>query len=353
MARTLAALMALLGAATAAQAQAHDKARANSYDDAWEAGWVAHGRSVYRTAAKTTGFVLQVGDSITHSNPSSQWPRSPNGATTEDLAAISWCLADVAWPGSQNDTSSKNGWYLACADTSGIRGMCSGSGLDTIELTTGGGNGGTTMPMTSDPAAARTYVADGTTYSSDLQIHTVAAAFQDAQYAVLMIGTNDMNAGRDVDATATNVTSIVDALEAQNVVVVLSTIPPHFDAAKNANVVAYNDRLRTLAQTRGLPLIDYYAEILARRPGTSWNGTLLGLDDLHPSASGGGYSSSSDPYVPGGDSATHATGDACLNVGYLLRSWLTIQKLKEVKSYVSDGNNPPASPPPVPPPAPP
>ena len=41
------------------------------------------------------------------------------------------------------------------------------------------------------------------------------------------------------------------------------------------------------------------------------------------------------------DPATLTTGDAASNVGYLLRSWLTIQKRKEVKRYVVDGINPP------------
>ena len=36
----------------------------------------------------------------------------------------------------------------------------------------------------------------------------------------------------------------------------------------------------------------------------------------------------------------HLTGDALSNVGYLLRSWLTVQKLKEVKAFVVDGVNP-------------
>jgi hypothetical protein len=95
-----------------------------------------------------------------------------------------------------------------------------------------------------------------------------------------------------------------------------------------------------LARTRSLPLIDFYQEILLRGPGTTWLGTLIATDGLHPTATGAGFSSDSNPYSSGGDSATHTTGAALDNVGYLLRSWITIQKLKEVKRHVIDGVNP-------------
>lgn len=333
--------------------QANDKTRANSYDDAWENNWVTHCRTVLSGGTgKTAGFVLQVGDSITHSNPYSQWPRSRTGASAEDTAILNWIKSTDGFPISNNgDTSNKNGFYLAAADTSGIRGMTAASGLDTIEALSGDGNGGTAMPVESDPATARTRVADGATYTGNLNFYTMAAAFNDAQFAVVMLGTNDMSAGRAVNTTINNLAGIVDALEARNIVVILSTIPPH--PTQGALATSYNAAIRTLAQSRQLPLIDFEAEILARRPGTTWNGTLLVLNDVHPSASGGGFDSASSPYLDGGDSATHLTGTSCSNVGYLLRSWLTVQKLKEVKSYVVDGVNPPTLPPPPPPPPPP
>jgi hypothetical protein len=346
MIQTLALLTALLP-------QTNDKTQANAYDDAWESNWVTHCRTVLSGGTgKTAGFVLQVGDSITHSNPYSQWPRNRTGASAEDTAILNWIKSTDGFPISNNgDTSNKNGFYLAAADTSGNRGMTASSGLDTIEALSGDGNGGTAMPTETDPATARTRVADGTTYTGNLNLYTMAAAFNDAQFAVVMLGTNDMSAGRAVNTTITNLTAIVDALEARNIVVILSTIPPH--PTQGALTTSYNAAVRTLAQNRQLPLIDFEAEILARQPGTAWNGTLLNLNDVHPSASGAGFDSSSSPYLDGGDSATHLTGTSCSNVGYLLRSWLTVQKIKEVKSYVVDGVNPPVTPPPPPPPPPP
>lgn len=328
----------LLILASLAGALQNDAAQANSYDNPWEAAWVAHSRSLYRTTGKTAGFVLEIGDSITHSNPYSQWPRLGSGQTPEDAALLAWCRA-ASWGSGNADTSNKNGWYLAAADTSGSRGMTASSGIDASELLSGTGNGGAAMPAQTDPAAARALVADGASYPGNLQIATVAAAFEDAQFALLMIGTNDASAGRPAAAYAADFAALVDALEARNIVPILSTLPPHYNA--ESLVLAYNAAIASLAQTRGLPLIDFHAEILARRPGTSWNGTLLNLDDVHPTASGAGYSSSSDPYTPGGNPASHTTGDACLNAGYLLRSWLAVQKLKEVKLYVADGVDPP------------
>jgi hypothetical protein len=115
--------------------------------------------------------------------------------------------------------------------------------------------------------------------------------------------------------------------------VILSTIPPR----TSGDVTPYNDAIKTLAQTAKLPLIDYYAEILARQPGVAWQTTLISGDGVHPT----GAAPAADPYASGGDPAAHRTGANAANDGYLLRGWLTMQKLKEVKSYVADGVNPP------------
>jgi GDSL-like lipase/acylhydrolase family protein len=340
----------LAGVAFLAFAQTNDKVQANAYDDAWETQWIAHCRAIFNAGTnKTAGFVLQLGDSITHSSPYCQWPRSGMGnMSTEDWNLVTWIKADLAYyPGTQNDTTSKNGFYLAVADTSGNRGMTAGSGLDANEFLNGSGNGAVAMPSDTVQASAATKVADGATYPDNLHHTTVAAAFGDAPFAVLMLGTNDVNwMGRTPAAFATDLTSIVNTLEAKNIVVILSTVPP-MRAPKD--VTPFNTEIRNFAQSRGLPLIDFYMEVLARRPGTTWDGTLIGADGIHPTATDGTYDSSSNPYQAGGSSLTHTTGAPAANVGYLLRSWLTIQKLKEVQSYIANGVNP-APPPPVVPP---
>jgi len=317
----------------------NDKQQANGYDNAWEDGWVQHCRTIYNAGTgKTAGFVLQIGDSITHANPYSQWPRYGAGKTSEDSALCTWASTSVMGSGT-NDVNNKNGFYLAVADTAS-RGMTAAGGISTAEMLSGSGNGSTAMPSDTNTASAKLKIADAT-YNNDIHIDTLAAAFADARYAVLMLGTNDANAGRSANAFITDLTAIVDKLEARKIVVILSTIPP-MTSAGGASVDAYNTAIRNLCQTRGLPLIDYHAEILARRPGTGWQNTLISSDGVHPSATGGGYDAASNPYADGGDAATHTTGAACANSGYLLRSWLAIQKLKEVKSYVGDGVNPPS-----------
>jgi MYXO-CTERM domain-containing protein len=307
----------------------NDKTQANSYDDAWESAWVTHCRTIYSTSGKTAGFVLQVGDSITHANPYSQWPRSGSGKTAEDTSILTWCMSSSWNSGSNTDLTNKNGWYLAAADTSGQRGMTASGGLDTGEFLSGNGNGGNAMP-----ASPGSVVADGVNYVGNLNVAAVVAAFGDAQFAVLMLGTNDANGAMSTSTYSTNLASIVSALEGQNIVVVVSTVPP----STQFDVTPYNAAIRSYAQTHGLPLIDYYAEILARQP-VNWSTTLISSDGIHPST----VNSAADPYTPGGDPTTWTTGDNCLNDGYLLRSWLTVQKLKEVKLYVADGVNPPSS----------
>ena len=44
----------------------------------------------------------------------------------------------------------------------------------------------------------------------------------------------------------------------------------------------YNRALKDLGRKYGLPMIDYYGQILRLRP-DDWNGTLLNRNDVHPS----------------------------------------------------------------------
>jgi hypothetical protein len=148
-----------------------------------------------------------------------------------------------------------------------------------------------------------------------------------------MLGTSDP---LNVDLVP-QLTLVLDALEAHRIVPILSTIPPRDDGVSNDFTVQFNTAVRALAEARHLALIDLYQEIVLRRPDTTWIGTLVATGSVEPTASAAGFSATSDPYLPGGDPATGTTGDAASNVGYLLRSWLTVQKLKEVKRYVIDG----------------
>jgi hypothetical protein len=317
----------------------NDQTQANSYDDAWEAAWKAHCQAVLSGGSgKTPGFVIHIGDSITYSSAYGSWIRSGTGKTTEDGNIITWFAGAGTWPGTLTPTST-NGIYLANVDVvSPKRSMTAAGGIATNEYLSGTGNGSLAMPSTSVVATAQGYVIN-TSYDGDLHITTVAAAFSAAQFAVVMLGTNDCTASRTAAAFIADLQSIVAVLEAQHIAVILSTIPPHWQNPTLGQ--QYNDEIRSFASSHSLPLIDFYAEITARRP-TDWNGTLLGTNDVHPTGSGGGYDLTSNPYASAGVSPP--TGAACTYVGYLLRAWLTVQKLKEVKSYVID-NAPVPTPP--------
>ena len=80
--------------------------------------------------------------------------------------------------------------------------------------------------------------------------------------------------------------------------------------------------------------IDYSKEIHLRRPNGTWENTLIGNDGMHPSGGVNGFGPDSDPYTPGGNPVTHTTGDAALNSGYLLRTWLSVQKMQEIKAEI-------------------
>ena len=262
-----------------------DAARANSYDDAWESAWVAKAKTILSTPVsgitKTGGKVLQVGDSMTYSFAYGDWARHKTGATASDLDTINWMHAGAF--------DSTDGWSLSSDGTTAMNNAGWDSGfVDNIFVT---------------------------------------ADLNDAQFAVVMFNVNDM----------TFIKSRINEFIAAGIVPVLSTIPPRTDPVFDTTLgEPYNEALRALAEELSLPLIDYSKEILLRRPNGSWENTLISSDGVHPSGGFNGYSPISDPYADGGDALTHTTGDAALNSGYLLRTWLTVQKMKEIKQKAVD-----------------
>jgi lysophospholipase L1-like esterase len=235
------------------------------------------------------GVVLHVGDSITYSNPYGQWARGGAGKTEDDKAILKWMHA-----GADNDS---DGWYLARFDhAEGGRSYTACSGIRADEMLAGGKR---KMPPLSKMLA---------TYQP--------------QIVVLMLGTNDASARRAVEAFQADMEKAVDLILGQGVICILSTIPPHIGQPELAQ--SYNEALRKLARVRSLPLIDYEKEILKRRP-KDWNGTLLQKNDVHPTASQGGANAASAP-----------TAENLSKCGYLLRGWLSVQKIAEVKRTVLD-----------------
>jgi lysophospholipase L1-like esterase len=238
------------------------------------------------------GVVLHVGDSITHANPYGQWATSGAGRSDDDRALLAWMHAG------KNDDS--DGWYLARFDVPNAgRSHTAAGGLRADELLAGGRAG---LPSLAE----------------------MLQKYQ-PQVVVLMIGTNDASQGRSVEDYSADARRAVDTILAASAIPIVSTIPPHIGRQDLAK--AYNEALRKLARERSLPLIDYEREILTRRP-DDWNGTLLNKDDVHPTAGTGGES--------GVKASSAPTDDNLKSSGYLLRGWLSVQKIGEVKRKVLD-----------------
>lgn len=245
-------------------------------------------KAVARRFKGNEGVVLQIGDSITYANPYSQWPKYGKGKTAQDKAILKWMHA-----GEKNDL---DGWHLCSVDRPGGRSETAVSGIRVDQFLKGGKSG-------------------------IAPVGEIIKRYK-PRMAVVMLGTNDCSAGRPVKDFAADMSKITDLLVANGTIPIISTIPPHHkreDLAKS-----YNDALRAMAKQRGLPLIDFYAEIVKRRP-NDWNGTLLGKDNVHPTAKQGGTGAADAP-----------TEENLRNSGYLLRSWLSVQKIAEVKRAVLD-----------------
>lgn len=235
------------------------------------------------------GVVLHIGDSITYSNGYGQWARYGEGRTPGDKKILEWMHT-----GKDND---RDGWWLARFDhPQGNRSYTAASGMRLDEILIGGRR---EMPS----------------FEKLLEMYK-------PQVVVFMLGTNDVSAKRAAADFRKNYIIAMDMMLERGIVPIISTIPPHINSARAGKL--FNDEIREIAKEKGLPLIDFEKEILARRP-DDWNGTLMNKNDVHPSSEFGGTKASSEP-----------TAANLKNSGYLLRGWLSVKKLTEVKSQVLD-----------------
>ncbi len=159
------------------------------------------------------------------------------------------------------------------------------------------------------------------------------------EVALVMFGSNDL---RDVSVTEyrQHMRSIVRKCLDHGTIVILSTIPPrHGFAAKAAT---FAEAVRQVDREFQVPLVDFQAEILKRRP-RDWDGaadafrayegydvpTLLAHDGLHPSA----------PQAFENDYSE----EALRSHGYNLRNYLVLMSYAAVIDTIS-GTRPPAKP---------
>jgi lysophospholipase L1-like esterase len=239
-------------------------------------------------AAAREGVVLTLGDSLSYANPSTAWARQGQGLTAEDRAVLKWSHAF-------EDQSESNGWWLAAVDRPGGRSETAASGIRADQYLQGGHHG---LPALKDILARHK-----------------------PQVAFVLLGANDAAAGRKPPDVARDMGAILDAITAAGCVPVLQTCAPRADVAADRLTREYNRLYLELARERKIPVIDLCGEFLKRAPGDAWKTQLLAADGTHFSAQ---------------PAAGPPTEENLARCGYLLRCWLAVQKLKEVKKSVID-----------------
>jgi hypothetical protein len=153
--------------------------------------------------------------------------------------------------------------------------------------------------------------------------------------AVMMFGTNDIGQVPLKEYEA-KMRTVVERCLQNGTVVILTTIPPrsgHFEESRN-----YAAAVRKIAKEKQVPLIDYFEEIVRRRP-DDWDGTLpkfkneetekdvyqaptlISRDGVHPS-----YPSKHRDY----------SEESLRTSGFSLRNYLTLMKYAEVIRWVLD-----------------
>lgn len=279
--RTLTALLLL---ATPGILAAQEK-RIQPLAEAWD-----YAPAMKKVAARFKGIegvVLHVGGSMTIANPYTDWSRNGKGRTPADDAILKWMHAGAK--------DKKDGWWLCRMEVVPYRAYTSESGLEAPMLFAGGERG---LPP----------------------LEKLLADYQ-PRMVTLECGIYDVENKRPRAEYEKTMGKALDLMLDRGVIPILNTIPPFKADLKTTR--EFNEALRNLAKERGIPVLDLEREIFSRRP-DDWFGTLT--TRIHLTASQAGGSSSAAP-----------TAENLAKSGYLLRGYLTIQKIAEVKARVLDG----------------
>jgi hypothetical protein len=232
------------------------------------------------------GVVIHVGGSMTIANPYTTWARSGKGKSPEDQAILKWMHTG------QNDRT--DGWWLCRTEIEHYRAYTSESGLKSAMLLEGGRRGLPALDRLLEEYKPR--------------------------IVTIECGIYDVEDGVPLEDYRKNMGKALDLILARGAIPLPNTIPPfkaQFDQTRK-----YNEALRGLAKERSLPLLDLEREILARRP-DDWFGPLM--NRIHLTAGKGGVGPSSEP-----------TSENLRECGYLLRGWLTVRKIAEIKQRCID-----------------
>jgi hypothetical protein len=145
--------------------------------------------------------------------------------------------------------------------------------------------------------------------------------------AVILFGTNDLGQ-LGVEEYERKTAEVVERCLKNGTVVLLTTPPPRSGLPEKSKQFA--DAVRRVARAKHVPLIDYQAEILKRRP-DDWDGSLPKFKDVKGSeyevptliARNGVHPSNPRAY------RDYSAGSLSRN-GYALRSYLTLRAYAEV-----------------------
>jgi hypothetical protein len=145
--------------------------------------------------------------------------------------------------------------------------------------------------------------------------------------AVIMFGTNDLGA-LELKEFEQKTAEVVDLCLKNGTIAILTTLPPRSGHLEKSKTFA--EAVRRVAKEKRVPLIDYQAEILKRRP-DDWDGALAKFKDVP----GGEYEVPTliarDGVHPSNPAAhKDFSEDSLQRNGFLLRNYLTLMAYADV-----------------------
>ncbi len=132
------------------------------------------------------------------------------------------------------------------------------------------------------------------------------------EMAIIMVGTNDISGGSVPKTYEGDLEKIVEKCLTAHCVPIINTIPPRRGREKAVHDI--NQIIKRVGKKHQIPLVDYHAGILKRRPNDSWQGTLISKDGVHPT---------------GGKTNVYVE-ENLKNCGYALRNWLNFLLVRDV-----------------------
>jgi hypothetical protein len=259
--------------------------------ETWD--WAKPMQAVAKRFTGKAGQIILIGDSLTYANQSTRWawsaPFNKKGDYTDSDKAI------LRWSHAYEENKPINGWWLAKVDRPSGRSETAASGIRTDQYIKGGFHRLPSLERILDK--------------------------YNPQVAFVLLGSNDVNARRKPDDVLANMNTIIEMLLNNGTIPVLTTIPPMRGARRAERVNAVNNRYLSLAAARKIPIVDLYGQFVSRQPNGAWDGALVGRDGVHLT-----HNLADGP----------PTKENLKRCGYLLRCYVTVQKLKEVKKQVLD-----------------